>query len=122
MRQQDDDLEEISKTVGTLGEMGKGISAELNQHARYVLAQNDQSSLSVFSSPPPFFRCYVLFFYFVYASKECALTHCLCSILDELDSKTDQTQGRLTGVIRRVNKLIESTSGKQSHLMNEKTT
>jgi len=65
MRTQDDELESISETVVTLGQMGRTIGSELNQHA---------------------------------------------IILDEMNSKVDNTQNRLTGAIRKVNKLIESTS------------
>ena len=32
-------------------------------------------------------------------------------ILGDLDAGVDDTQGRLTSVMRRVNKLLESTSG-----------
>jgi len=65
IRQQDNDLEDLSQVVGVLGEMGTSIHTELEQQTR---------------------------------------------ILDDLDAGVDNTSGRLNAVVRRVNKLLESTS------------
>jgi len=65
MRQQDQELDAISNTIGQLGAMGEAIHTELSSQSR---------------------------------------------MLDEMNDRVDQTDSRLTNVMRKVNHLLESTS------------
>jgi len=65
INQQDDDLDALSHTVATLGNMGEAINSELVQQAR---------------------------------------------ILEDMEGEVDKTSGRLSNVVKKVNRLLESTS------------